>query len=240
MNVKHELRRLVWKVGYDVTPFNATWSGVARRRDLLWSLGIDVVLDVGANVGQYGSQLRRDVGFEGRICSFEPMRGAFRVLEAEAADDPKWSTFNLAIGDVAGSATINIAANSESSSLLPMLTSHSEAAPESRFVGTEKIETQTLDALFDDLCAPGERVYLKIDTQGFEGRVLAGADRSLPKIDTLQIEMALTPLYEGEIAFADLLELLLGRGYMIVGLEPVFADPRTGRLLQVDAVFHRE
>jgi FkbM family methyltransferase len=239
VTVKHELRRLVWKLGYDVTPFNATWSGVARRRHLLCSLGIDVVLDVGANVGQYARQLRRDVGFEGRICSFEPMRGAFRVLEVEAADDPKWSTFNLAIGDVAGSATINIAANSESSSLLPMLASHSEAAPESRFVGTEQIETQTLDALFDNLCATGEHVYLKIDTQGFEGRVLAGADRSLPRIDTLQIEMALTPLYEGEIAFADLLELLLDRGYVIVGLEPVFTDPRTGRLLQVDAVFHR-
>jgi hypothetical protein len=40
-------------------------------------------------------------------------------------------------------------------------------------------------------------VWLKIDTQG-EGRMLRGADRSLPTIDTIQIEMPLTPLYDGE------------------------------------------
>ena len=83
-------------------------------------------------------------------------------------------------------------------------------------------------------------MYLKIDTQGFEGRVLQGADRSLAEIDTIQIEMALTPLYEGEMTFIDLCQLLLGKGYVIVGLEPGFADPRTGQLLQADGIFHRE
>jgi hypothetical protein len=85
MTVKHELRRLVWKERFDVTPFDAMWSAVARRRDLLRTLGIDLVLDVGANVGQYASDLRRDAGFEGRIRSFKPTRDAFRTLDARAS-----------------------------------------------------------------------------------------------------------------------------------------------------------
>jgi FkbM family methyltransferase len=200
---------------------------------------IDVVLDVGANAGQYAQRLRSDLGFEGRICSFEPMSLPFRRLQSRAAEDPKWQTFNFALGDVEGMATINIAANSESSSMLEMLPSHLEAAPESRFVGTEDVELRTLDAIFHDLCQPGEGVYLKIDTQGFEGRVLRGADRSLPKIDTVEMEMSLTPLYSNEPTFGELYQLLLAKGYTVVGLEPGFTNPQTGQLLQADAVFHR-
>jgi FkbM family methyltransferase len=202
-------------------------------------LEIDVVLDVGANAGQFAHGLRRDLAFEGRICSFEPLNVPFRRLQSRAAEDPDWQAFNFALGDVGGTATINVAANSESSSLLEMLPSHVEAAPQSKFVGTEDVEVRKLDAIFDDLCQPGESVYLKIDTQGFEGRVLQGADRSLPKIDTVQVEMSLTPLYSSELSFDELYQLLLGKGYDMVGLEPGFTNPQTGQLLQTDAIFHR-
>ena len=240
MTLKENFRRLLWKVGYDVAPFTPKWHPVARRRRLMDVFQIDVVLDVGANVGHFAHELRHDLGFEGRIHSFEPTTAAFRTLHARAARDPKWTAFNFGLGSETGRATINIAANSESSSILEMLPAHVNAAPESRFVATEDIEIRTLDSVFDDVCRPGERVYLKIDTQGFEGRVLAGAEGSLARIDTVQIEMPLTPLYEGELAFSELSQLLLGKGYTIVGLEPGFADPGTGKLLQADGIFHRE
>jgi FkbM family methyltransferase len=203
------------------------------------SFHTDVVLDVGANAGQYGRSLRSDLGFAGRICSFEPMSGPFRKLQSRTAEDPNWEAFNFALGDFEGTATINIAANSESSSMLEMLPAHADAAPESTFVGVEDVEVRTLDAIFQDVCRPGEGVFLKIDTQGFEGRVLRGADRSLPKIETVQVEMSLTPLYRDELTFGELYRRLLEKGYEMVGLEPGFTHPQTGQLLQVDAIFHR-
>ena len=239
MTFKHHLRRRLWGLGYDLARFRPESHPIARRRSLLRSLRIDVVLDVGANAGQHAKHLRSDLGFEGRICSFEPLSVPFRRLQSRAAQDPKWETFNFALGDIDGTATINLAANSESSSMLEMLPLHVEAAPESKFVGTEDIEVRTLDAIFDDLCYPGEGVCLKIDTQGFEGRVLQGADRSLSKIDTVQVEMSLTPLYSNELTFGELYQLLLGKGYAMVGLEPGFTNPQTGQLLQADAIFHR-
>ena len=239
IRVQHGLRRLLWRAGYDVTPFNAKWSPIARRGELLRFLQIDVVLDVGANEGQYAQQLRADLGFHGRICSFEPVSGPYRILAAKAADDPRWATYNVGLGDVPGQATINVAANSESSSLLDMLPAHLVAAPESRFVGSEQIEIQTVDAIFGELVQPGEHVFLKVDTQGFEGRVLRGAEQSLRAIETVQLEMPLAPLYDGELGFSELVRLMLDSGYDIVGLEPGFCDPSTGRLLQVDGIFHR-
>jgi FkbM family methyltransferase len=237
--IRDELRRRLWALGYDVARFRPESHAIARRRRLIRSLHIDVVLDVGANAGQFAHHLRRDLAFEGRICSFEPLSVPFRRLQSRAAEDPDWQAFNFALGDVEGIATINVAANSESSSLLEMLPSHVEAAPQSRFVGTEDVDVRTLDAIFDDLCQPGEGVYLKIDTQGFEGRVLRGADRCLPKIDTVQVEMSLTPLYSDELTLGALYHLLLGKGYVMVGLEPGFTNPQTGQLLQADAIFHR-
>lgn len=227
------------RLGYDIMPVSGTWDPVARRARLLDSIGVDVVLDVGANTGQYADQLRRGVGFRGRIHSFEPMSEPYRMLAERAADDPLWTPHNVALGDVPGRATINIAANSESSSLLDMLPAHFNSAPESQYVATEEIEIQTLDAIFKNLARPDDSVYLKVDTQGFEGRVLRGADRSLAAIETVQLEMPLAPLYEGEHTFGELTRFMSDRGYEIVGLEPGFSDPSTGRLLEVDGIFHR-
>jgi FkbM family methyltransferase len=203
------------------------------------SYEIDVVLDVGANTGQFANQLRREVHFAGRIHSFEPLSSAFRVLQGSASRDVDWFTHNFALGDREEKRVIHVSANSYSSSLLDMLPTHAAAAPESRFVGSEEVSVRTLDSIFDEICALGDRVYLKVDTQGYEGRVLRGGRQSLPRVDTVQLEMPLVPLYSGESEFRELYDVMLDEGYVLVALDPGFNDPRTGQLLQVDAVFHR-
>lgn len=237
MSTKHGLRKRLWTLGFDISRFNPESHPVARWRQRLEACRIGVVLDVGANVGQWAQELREDVGYNGRIRSFEPMSAAFEALQARAAQDPDWEAFHFALGDAEGNVTINIAQNSHSSSILEMLPAHEAAAPESVFVGQEEVTLRTLDGIFDEVCLPGDRVYLKIDTQGYEGCVLSGARRSLPKIDVVQLEMPLAPLYAGERSLVELLELMLGEGYELIALDPGFTDPRTGRLLQVDGVF---
>ena len=129
--------------------------------------------------------------------------------------------------------------NSVSSSLLDILPAHTESAPGSAYVAHETIHVDTLDNVFGEYCQPVDNVYLKIDTQGFESKVIAGAEKSLEQIDTLQLEMALVPLYQGELLFPDMLALLVSKGYTLVSLETGFTNLETGQLLQVDGVFHR-
>jgi FkbM family methyltransferase len=133
---------------------------------------------------------------------------------------------------------INIAANKGlSSSIADMLPNHIENAPEAQYVSKEKVPIRKLDSIFDQFLQPGDNVFLKIDTQGYEINVLDGAEKSLPKIKGIQVEMSLVPLYSGEMLFPDMLRHLTGKGYTMFDLGPVFTSPTTGQLLQVDGMF---
>lgn len=237
MSLRREVRKLFWKVGLDLASFHE--SPMARRKRLMESYGSDLVLDVGANAGQYGLQLRNDLGYLGRIVSFEPLSTAFRQLERKAEGDGAWGLFNVALGDRNETQRIHVSRNSQSSSLLDMLPAHLNSAPESDYVGEEDVEVRTLDSLFERVAGAHENIWLKIDTQGFEDRVIRGAERSLARIRTLQVELSLVPLYGKQLLLDEMVALLRGRGYSLVGLEPGFTDDRTGQLLQADGLFHR-
>lgn len=238
MSIRDRIRYMIQRFGLDLIRFNAAQHPLPRRARMIDRRGIDLVLDIGANAGQFGSELRR-LGYRGRIVSFEPLSEAFQRLQAVASGDVGWRVKNLALGATSGTQTIHQAANSESSSLLQMLPLHSDAAPYSKITGEESVQVEPLDAMFDEICMGASNVYMKIDTQGFESQVLLGAARSLARIDMIQIEMSLAPLYEGQALFGDLYAELTGLGFALVGLESNFVDPRTGHLLQVDGIFHR-
>jgi FkbM family methyltransferase len=197
------------------------------------------VLDVGANTGQFASELRNDLGYAGTILSFEPLSTAYRMLEQRANGDPLWKTFHHALGDQDESREINVAANSESSSLLPMLASHLKSAPQSEYIGKETIRIKTLDQVFPALCPKARNVYLKMDTQGFEKHVLLGAKQSLVRIDTVQMELSLVPLYAEQVLFNEMHGLMIELGYTLIAIEDGFSDPASGQVLQADGIFHR-
>jgi FkbM family methyltransferase len=239
MGIKHLVKRALLKTGYDLSRFGADSHPLARRKKFLEIYGVNLVLDVGANSGQFAQEIRGDLGYAGKIVSFEPIRSVFKTLQKNAAKDPKWDVMNCALGEADVSQEINIAGNTYSSSLLGMLPSHRDVAPESDYVAKETIVVKTLDSILDSVAPPDSEVYLKIDTQGYEEQVLKGAERSLGRIRTIQLEMSLLPLYEGGALFGDLHALLEKKGYSLISLEPGFSDRATGRLLQVDGIYRR-
>lgn len=209
----------------------------ARRQRLFAAHGVDLVIDVGAARGGYGSQLR-DFGYAGRIVSFEPLGSAHADLVARVASDPRWTAHHTALGAASGEATINIASNSDSSSLLPMLDAHREAAPQVGYVDTETVRIARLDDVVGDMLASATAPYLKVDTQGFEREVLAGAETTLDRVVGLQLELSFVPLYEGGMTVDEAVAWAYGRGFHLVGIEQGYAAP-TGEILQVDGVFWR-
>ncbi len=239
MRILHNLRRSFWKIGLDISEFTPASHPVARRKQILKAFEIDTVLDIGANSGHFAQLLRKDIGYKKRILSFEPLSSAFKALQKKAERDPAWDVFNYALGDSEGGGKINIAGNSLSSSILNILPSHVNAAPKSKYIGNETIEIKTLDSIFNDLCRNSGNIYMKIDTQGYESKVLKGAEHALEHINTIQLEMSIVPLYEGELLYLDMFNFLTGKGYTLIDIEGGFADPVSGRLLQFDGIFHR-
>jgi len=239
MGFSKNIRKVLRKLGFDI-PEKKRLRGI----DADWSkrlsyFGIDWVLDVGANEGQYGRRLR-EIGYRGTIDSFEPLDRAYDELSRQADCDDHWNTHHYALGDKDEEAKLNVAGNSVSSSFLDMLPSHLAAAPSSKYVGRQDTQMHRLDTIFKQLGQRGANIYLKLDTQGNEARILEGASESLCLIDTVQIEMSLKELYGGEMLFGQLYEMMVGKGFELVAIEPGFTNAHTGTMLQVDGVFHRD
>lgn len=239
MRLKHELRHLVQRFGIDIVRY-PLHDPMARIVQLLNHHRVDCVVDVGANDGGYATTIR-GLGYTGRIISFEPLSAPFEALRRKSDGDANWDVRRCAIGDAATEVTINVAGNAGlSSSVLPMLDSHADVAPESRYIGTETVQQHRLDVLLPALdVTPDIRTYLKVDVQGYERAVLDGATAlfSSGAIVGLQLELSLVPLYDGAMTYRAGLDRAEALGMTLMGLDPVFSDPRTGQLLQADAVF---
>lgn len=238
--LKKIIKKLARSLGIDLRRYNVQTSEAARMQRLLSYHNIDLVLDVGANVGQYAKSLR-ELGYSNRIVSFEPLSTAYSQLKAASSKDPLWEVApQTAIGNETGEITINIAGNSQSSSVLPMLDAHVKSAPESAYCGSETVKLNRLDVLAKDYISSGTKsVFLKIDVQGFEKQVIEGAREILPFIKGIELELSLVPLYEEQVLFQEMLDIMEELGYGLQGILPGFSDEESGRMLQVNGIFFK-
>jgi FkbM family methyltransferase len=232
-------RKLGLHVGAD--PYSLAYREHLSR--VVAKLGIDCVLDVGSYRGDFGSQLRRN-GYRGRIVSFEPVMENFQALENRRAGDRDWRAYRMALGAERGHAEIRVFSGT---------TFHSFLEPNcygrQRFPGKlnverlERVMVERLDAVLDDatrsLADP--RIFLKIDTQGYDLEVVRGLATRIDEIDALQIEMAVTPIYENMTnSFLDAMEYLQKLGFGLSGVFPVTFDTDGGTsLLEVDCMMCR-
>lgn len=237
--MKRFIRRTLHRIGWDLRRFDPGGSHWAQLVRQLAFHEVNVVLDVGANVGQFAAGLR-DSGFHGRIISFEPLAIAHHKLQRQARHDRNWIVAPpVAVGDRDGRITVNVSRNSVSSSVLPMLTTHLHAEPDSQYVDHEDVDLRRLDTLAEGQISDRDRTFLKLDVQGFEYQVLKGARRLLNRVVGIRLEMSLVPLYGGDHLFDSMLQELTACGFELWSLLPAFLDRETGRLLQVDGTFFR-
>ncbi len=120
-----------------------------------------------------------------------------------------------------------------------MNTTHSDAAPQSKYIGVVPVPISRLDSVKHAALDGARSILLKVDTQGYEMQVLQGAEELLSRVAGLQLELSRTPLYEGQALFLDIIEWLAQRGFSLWSVVPGFTDPRTGRMLQMDGVFYK-
>ena len=238
---KSLIKKSIRKIGFDPVRYTPQLSLTARMERLLAYHQIDLVLDVGANVGQYGLLLR-EFGYSGRIVSFEPLSTAYTQLKATSRNDPMWDVApRTALGNKDGKIAINVSGNSESSSVLDMLDSHLESASDSAYIGSEKVKLCRLDQIVKEyLNDDTTSIFLKIDVQGFERQVLEGATQILPRVHGIQLEMSLIPLYKNQPLYQEIIEIMKELGYELHAVLPGFTDFKSGRLLQMDGIFFRK
>lgn len=232
-----KLHQLLDRLGYVLVRKKNPSYYLGRRLKLMHSYGIDLVLDVGANVGQYARRLR-SMGYADEIVSFEPMRSAFMQLQGVSSGDALWSCRDFALGDSDSEQIIHISRNSVSSSLLAVLPECEKHAPASHVVSDETIHVKRMDALPDwKQWKAKKAIWLKIDVQGYENQVLDGASGCIADIAAIQLELSLRPLYAQQLTIIPMMERLAELGFDPVAFEPGFSDKDSGEFLQVDGIF---
>lgn len=200
---------------------------------------VDLVVDVGANEGQFARRLRHV--YDGAIMSFEPVSRTFARLSNEAHGDRSWSTHQLALGNEEGKATIHVADDTSFSSLLVANEFSRSRFRRSAVLAEEVVEVKRLD----DVLAPvlngptPRRVFLKLDTQGYDLRVFEGMGDYAGSVVMMQSEISLVPIYEGMPHWTESIATFESAGLHVAGMFPVTRAPG-GRVIEYDCLLVRE
>ncbi len=194
--------------------------GRTRVRDLIDFIvdrRIDTVIDVGANVGQFGASLRSE-GFRGKIISFEPIASVFQELANKAAADSNWEAHRCGLGSIAGTAQIHVSELTVFSSILDMTSTASLHDSRTAVTRTEDIEIRTLDQVAAGLTG---NILLKIDAQGYEKHIIEGGGQTIPRLLGIQLELPVIRVYEGEWQFHEALNYMADLGFVPAQIQVV-------------------
>ncbi len=193
---------------------------------LLKNQRINCVIDVGANKGQFALSLRK-AGYGGRIISFEPIEECFNTLVEKVSVDLLWNAHRMALGAETGEIEIWVSNETELSSVLPASDYGKDQFGEDITpVRVERVPIERLDVIWPKLWETEEkpRLMLKMDTQGFDLEVFAGAEKILDRIWALQSELSVKALYEGMPDYMEALKVFRQSGFELVATNPIVSS----------------
>jgi FkbM family methyltransferase len=233
-----EIERLSSKTFFVVDPSKraqAWYSYRATLQSILEKLDVNHVLDVGANAGQFGQIVR--TFYPGRISSFEPVATVFESLLTTIASDEKWDAHQYALGRNAGMEHVHVSELSQFCSLLKT-NDYCVARFGQATAGTkeESIRIRRLDEVLDEIAPrPAKaRIYLKLDTQGYDIEVFKGLGDRLSDVVALQSEVSLIPIYEHMPHWTESILEYEKAGFGVAAMYPISTD--SGRVVEYDCI----
>jgi FkbM family methyltransferase len=241
LSIRRALQKAARVVGLHVGRYPPVDSLAYHVKTVLRELAIDCVLDVGAHQGEYATFLR-DLGYAGEIRSFEPVAASFELLGRARAADKSWRGYNIALGAEDGELEMNIYAGSVFNSFLkPASNGTKRFEHNTQLVRVDKVPVRRLESVIDELLVerPGARIFLKMDTQGYDLEVVRGAGRHVGAICALQTELAARATYEGMPIMYEALGELTRLGFEVSGIFPVARELDHLRVIEFDCVMCR-
>jgi FkbM family methyltransferase len=233
-------RRIAKAARLALTP--AYWGALRRgvaatteHRAVDFRPDVETVVDVGASRGQFATFALHRFPNAGLIC-FEPLHDASEVLERVLPND-RATIHRLALGAEAASLELHVAAQDDSSSLLPIGPRQVGAFPGTEERRRERVDVACLEEfLTADLRPP---ILLKVDVQGYELAVLQGAGPSLALVEEIFVECSFVELYTGQALADAVICFLREAGLRLAGVFGVVEAP-SGTCLQADLLFRRD
>lgn len=209
----------------------------AEARKILWlkNMGINTILDIGANTGQFAEKIHQ-VFPDAVLYSFEPLNDCYEELINKFKNIPQFKAFNLALGDETGVVEMHRNQYSPSSSLLPMAELHKTCFPYTKEEILLKVDVVCLDDIASSL-ELNKPMLVKLDVQGYEDKVILGGESVIGQADIVIVELSLEQLYEGQPLFEDVYNVMRSLGFRYRGNYDQLYSPDDGRVLQIDGIF---
>lgn len=193
-----------------------------------------VVYDIGAAKGVV-SRLLAKLPNISEIHAFEPIPETFEQLVSAVKPYPNIHCHNLALGDEKIDKEMYIASNSDSSSLLQMLSLHKNEFDNISISKKTTVNCVRLDDFVKENKLPLPNI-IKIDVQGFEKNVLKGGESTIKKANYCVLEMSFYALYEDSPIFDDIYCLMKELGFQLIGVSKTLKG-KSGEQLQIDGIF---
>lgn len=231
--IKQKIQNLFNKFGYEV-------KKIDRSTKFSWLSNEDIktVLDIGANVGQFRTQIHSLLP-NALIYSFEPIKSCFDELKQNTNNLDRCFCYNIALGEDNTQQIIYRNDFTPSSSMLPLRHLHIEAFPRVANVRQEIIEVRRLDD-FANTINLVDNILIKIDVQGFKDKVMRGGANTIKRAKILIVETSFEPLYQDQLLFDGIYNMLRTMGFVLRGTEDILRHPKNGRILQCDSIFYKE
>lgn len=232
MNIKNKIAQFF---GYEIFNFKKHASLNSHLLNLIKFYDIDVIIDIGANEGQFAKRMRQN-GFKGRILSFEPVQKTFDKLKLAANSDNNWQVHKLALGDKKQTAVINVSASSDLSSMLQPNDFGVSKYPKIESSYQEEIEVDLLDSFVKSNSISGNNILLKMDTQGYDLNVFRGGVNVLANVRCILSEISLIPIYDGMPSYKDVLTEYENYNFAVSGFYPVSRNKSNLAVIEMDCV----
>jgi len=233
------LRALALKIGYDVRSTKRSHLTLQQHLPkVLKSHKISTVIDVGANVGQFAMNLRAG-GFTGRIKSFEPIPFHAQKVAAHFAEDKNHEMYHCALGATPGTLELNVFKGSDLSSFLqPSIPSQKYFGSNVELMEKIRVPVCRLDQV-EGVAQAGDKILLKMDTQGYDLKVFEGATKLIPSVEAILVECSAIALYEDAPNFVETLSVFVAAGFVPSGFFPICRDEASLALVEFDCVLVR-
>ena len=212
---------------------------IIQRKQMFKNFPIDLALDVGANEGQFAHDFR--AVYKGDLISFEPVSAPFNRLSEIASHDPRWKVYQLALGSQNSTQTMNVFRSTDFSSFLKTNAYCAKRGGETVMgTGQEVVSVRRLDDVLEELVPDcnRRRIFLKVDTQGYDLEVFKGLGNKLERVVAIQSEVSVIPIYDEMPHWTDCISFYENAGFGVVGLFPVTWDGV--RVIEFDCLMVRD
>lgn len=169
-----------------------------------------MVVDAGANIGNYSLFLAQLVGPRGQVNAFEPSAENFRRLASAVRGCPQVRAVQAAVGEITGQLTLYVSGD--------LNVDHRTYAIDD----PSRREVQAPCVRLDDHFAPGQQVdFIKMDIQGYEMHALRGMARVLADSPRIALLLEFWPfgLRAAGASAAELIAFLTSRGFQLSVLD---------------------